>query len=106
MANDLENTSKAKSNQPVASRHTSDYTFRRIVSSRHLARTFACTRFASPLLLAPLTNMAYWGIGLKTILVFSQVAGYTLSKFIGIKVVSELSAQVPRGHDFVVDCDR
>jgi hypothetical protein len=32
------------------------------------------------------------GIGYKTILIISQVAGYTLSKFAGIKVISELKS--------------
>lgn len=33
---------------------------------------------------------AVWGIGFKTILVTSQVGGYMLSKFIGIKVIAEM----------------
>jgi hypothetical protein len=33
-----------------------------------------------------------WGVGYKTVLVVSQVFGYTLSKFIGIKVISEMTA--------------
>ena len=32
------------------------------------------------------------GIGYKTILILSQVAGYTLSKFTGIKIISELKS--------------
>lgn len=32
------------------------------------------------------------GIGYKTVLVTSQIAGYTLSKFLGIKVISEMPA--------------
>ncbi len=32
-----------------------------------------------------------WGFGLKSILLTSQIVGYMLSKFIGIKVISELS---------------
>lgn len=33
----------------------------------------------------------YWGFGFKSILITSQVTGYMLSKFIGIKVISEMS---------------
>ena len=33
-----------------------------------------------------------WGIELKTALIISQVFGYTLSKFIGIKIISEMRA--------------
>lgn len=37
-------------------------------------------------------GLELWGIGYKTILILSQVAGYTLSKFAGIKIISELKA--------------
>ena len=33
-----------------------------------------------------------WGIGYKTVLIISQVAGYMISKFLGIKIISELRA--------------
>ena len=33
-----------------------------------------------------------WGMGYKTILIVAQVAGYMVSKFLGIKVISELRA--------------
>ncbi len=33
-----------------------------------------------------------WGMGYKTVLIISQVAGYMISKFLGIKVISELKA--------------
>ena len=36
---------------------------------------------------------ALWGIGYKTILIISQVAGYMVSKFAGIKIISELKAR-------------
>lgn len=37
-------------------------------------------------------NMSVWGAGFKSWMVIFQVLGYMLSKFIGIKVVSELGA--------------
>jgi MFS family permease len=37
-------------------------------------------------------NMSFWGAGFKSWMVIFQVMGYMLSKFIGIKVVSELGA--------------
>jgi hypothetical protein len=37
-------------------------------------------------------NMSFWGADFKVWMVISQVLGYMLSKFIGIKVVSELGA--------------
>ena len=53
------------------------------------------TYFCMYMFRKPFTSAAYpmdsgWGLGLKSLLVASQVAGYTVSKFIGIKVVSEL----------------
>src|SRR5688572_7419861 len=44
-------------------------------------KTFAAATF---------DGMVYGGIGYKELLVISQVIGYALSKFIGIKVISEL----------------
>ncbi|MBK5277627.1 MAG: hypothetical protein JJE09_02070, partial [Bacteroidia bacterium] len=38
-------------------------------------------------------NMIIWGADFKVWMVIFQVLGYMLSKFIGIKVVSELGAQ-------------
>ena len=37
-------------------------------------------------------GMDFAGIGYKTVLILSQVAGYTLSKFTGIKIISELKS--------------
>jgi len=49
--------------------------------------------FRKPFTAATYEGEVWLGIGYKTILVASQVAGYTLSKFIGIKVISEMPAQ-------------
>lgn len=49
--------------------------------------------FRKPFTAATYEDAVWLGIGLKTILVASQTAGYTLSKFIGIKVVSEMPAR-------------
>ena len=46
--------------------------------------------FRKPFTAATYEDTVWMGIGFKTILVASQVAGYTISKFIGIKVVSEM----------------
>jgi len=46
--------------------------------------------FRKPFTAATYEDTVWLGIGFKTILVAAQVAGYTLSKFIGIKVVSEM----------------
>jgi len=46
--------------------------------------------FRKPFTAGTFEDEALWGVGYKTILVVSQVFGYTLSKFIGIKVISEM----------------
>ena len=49
--------------------------------------------FRKPFTAVEYQDQVWLGIGFKTFLVAAQVAGYTLSKFIGIKVVSEMSAR-------------
>ncbi|MCO8124129.1 DUF5690 family protein [Stieleria sp. TO1_6] len=51
---------------------------------------FCMYAFRKPFTAATYQDTVWLGIGFKTILVSAQVAGYTLSKFIGIKVVSEM----------------
>lgn len=48
--------------------------------------------FRKPFAAATYEGTGLLGLDLKTTLVVSQVVGYTLSKFIGVKVVTELSA--------------
>jgi hypothetical protein len=45
--------------------------------------------FRKPFTAASYKDVVLWGIGYKTVLVTAQVLGYTLSKFLGIKVVAE-----------------
>ena len=49
--------------------------------------------FRKPFTAAKYEDMVWLGIGFKTILIASQVTGYTLSKFIGIKLISEMPAE-------------
>jgi hypothetical protein len=51
---------------------------------------FCMYAFRKPFTAGTYADLSIWGIGYKTILVTAQVLGYTLSKFIGIKVVSEV----------------
>ncbi len=48
--------------------------------------------FRKTFAVATFDGMAYFGISYKGLLVISQVLGYALSKFIGIKIISELKA--------------
>lgn len=51
---------------------------------------FCMYAFRKPFTAGEYGDMELWGIGYKSILVAAQVGGYTLSKFIGIKVISEM----------------
>ena len=54
---------------------------------------FCMYAFRKPFTAAVYENDALLGLGLKTVLVISQLAGYMLSKFIGIRVVSEMRSE-------------
>lgn len=51
---------------------------------------FSMYAFRKPFTAATYDDFEFWGIDYKTILVTAQILGYTLSKFLGIKVVSEM----------------
>jgi hypothetical protein len=51
---------------------------------------FCMYGFRKPFTAASYEDTVLWGIGYKTVLVTAQVFGYTLSKFVGIKVVAEV----------------
>ncbi|HYH67815.1 MAG TPA: DUF5690 family protein, partial [Urbifossiella sp.] len=54
--------------------------------------TYFCVyAFRKPFTAGTFADDGYWGAGYKTALVVAQVLGYTASKFLGIKVVSEVS---------------
>ncbi|WP_249042456.1 DUF5690 family protein [Flagellimonas olearia] len=46
--------------------------------------------FRKPFTVATFDGLAYFGVDYKILLIIAQVLGYALSKFIGIKVISEL----------------
>ena len=46
--------------------------------------------FRKPLSAATFEGLTYWGIGYKIIALISQVAGYTCSKFLGVRIVSSM----------------
>ncbi len=54
---------------------------------------FCMYGFRKPFAAATFAGPGLWGIDLKTTLVLAQVVGYMLSKFLGIKLVSELAAK-------------
>lgn len=54
---------------------------------------FCMYAFRKPFTSASYDTLQFGGIGFKTILVTSQVFGYMVSKFIGIKVISEMQPE-------------
>ncbi len=54
---------------------------------------FCMYAFRKPFTAATFQGGEMFGLGLKTVLVISQLAGYMVSKFIGIRVVSEMRSE-------------
>ncbi len=54
---------------------------------------FCMYAFRKPFSAGMYEDLDLWGIEYKVILIIAQVIGYTLSKFIGIKVISEIKPQ-------------
>jgi hypothetical protein len=53
--------------------------------------TYACMYgIRKPFTVAEFHGMIFWGMDYKALLIISQVIGYALSKFVGIKVISEM----------------
>lgn len=53
---------------------------------------FCMYAFRKPFTVATFANENFWGVDYKILLIIAQVVGYTLSKFIGIKVISEMKS--------------
>jgi Family of unknown function (DUF5690) len=53
---------------------------------------FCMYAFRKPFNAGTYSGLSLWGLHYKSILVIAQVLGYMLSKFIGIKIISELKA--------------
>ncbi|CAG5005376.1 hypothetical protein DYBT9275_03570 [Dyadobacter sp. CECT 9275] len=52
---------------------------------------FCMYAFRKPFSAGLYQGLEIWGVSYKAVLIISQVAGYTISKFTGIKVISELN---------------
>jgi Family of unknown function (DUF5690) len=68
--------------------------FAAYAGSAAFATYFSMYAFRKPFAAASFAGMHLWGSGieLKTAFVVSQIIGYTISKFVGIKVCSEITA--------------
>ena len=55
---------------------------------------FCMYAFRKPFTAASFAQTMAWGIDFKTILITAQVLGYTISKFVGIKIIAEMPANM------------
>lgn len=56
--------------------------------------TYSCMyAFRKPFAAATFENESFWGVDYKILLITAQVLGYTASKFIGIRVISEMNSR-------------
>ena len=55
---------------------------------------FCMYAFRKPFTAGTFEDLTFAGVAFKTVLIASQVSGYTISKFIGIKVISEMPAHL------------
>jgi hypothetical protein len=84
------NTLKIKIGKWIAQRP--DWVFALLVSLCAFL-TYSCMyAFRKPFTVGVFDGLSYWGVDYKIELITAQVIGYTLSKFLGIKYISELKA--------------
>ena len=69
---------------------TNSWQFVAAASLAAFATYFCMYAFRKPFTAATYDGLSLWGIQYKIVLVITQVAGYALSKFIGIRFISEL----------------
>ncbi len=63
---------------------------------------FCMYAFRKPFAVATFDGLELWGVDYKVILIISQVVGYALSKFLGIKFISQL--QPERRAIYIIGC--
>ncbi len=69
---------------------TNSFWFSTFVIIAAFSTYFCMYAFRKPFNAGVYENLFLWGIDFKILLIITQVAGYTCSKFIGIKVISEM----------------
>jgi len=70
-----------------------DLTFLLTASSAAFITYLSMYAFRKPFTAATFDNLALFGIDYKIVLIISQLLGYTLSKYIGIKIIAELKPE-------------
>ena len=79
--------------QVIASTKRIDYKFILHASSAAFITYLSMYAFRKPFTAATYDGMQLWGVDYKIVLIITQLIGYTISKYIGIKLVSELTAR-------------
>ena len=79
--------------QPINNHST--FTAKQIAAAVYLAVVVFFTyasifAFRKPFTVASFDGLKFWNVSYQTLLIISQVVGYMLSKFYGIKFISEL----------------
>ena len=77
----------------IASTKRIDYKFILHASSAAFITYLSMYAFRKPFTAATYDGMQLWGVDYKILLIITQLIGYTISKYIGIKLVSELTAR-------------
>lgn len=54
---------------------------------------FCMYAFRKPFTIATFSSLSFWGIDYKILLIIAQVIGYTVSKFLGIKIIAEMKSK-------------
>lgn len=79
--------------QVIASTKRIDYKFILHASSAAFITYLSMYAFRKPFTAATYDGLQLWGVDYKILLIITQLIGYTISKYIGIKLVSELTAR-------------
>jgi hypothetical protein len=81
-----------KAGKSIAFKESNSITFT-LFATVAIFSTYTCMyAFRKAFSVAEFENQSFFGIDYKILLITSQVIGYTISKFVGIKIVSELKA--------------
>lgn len=78
--------------QVIAATKRIDFKFILHASSAAFITYLSMYAFRKPFTAATYDGLMLWGIDYKILLIITQLVGYTISKYIGIKLVSELHA--------------
>lgn len=79
--------------QVTASFKSIDFKFILHASSAAFITYLSMYAFRKPFTAATYDGLKLWGVDYKILLIITQLIGYTISKYIGIKLVSELTAR-------------